>query len=480
MIKLRIGILLLALLLIAAPSPSQASDTLHLISAKRTAKKHVYKFGGYFNYNGDVDSGGDRKSMSRVGFYDDVTYYPSSGLAVQTMTMDGEYKDTVISDWGCTDDPWLNPNAKCTQERYKAFFSYSMYLYQYCPGGEHGHWCLAGLGLVPKNIVPWMRRGPPTPKTSGPAHATDQDHVRLTANYAKGAANRVWVQQWYCPPGKDGPPTNTPSDITPFGGACKSTVVSKPLKTSPSSTHTSFKMAYPHAKPKAGTWYVRTRLGSDNYGNGVWGDWHKTVVAAVHLERGRPHVSLNPETKIKGFPAPRIMAPREGQVLHGNIEYGISLARHAPYSDWSCCSIQWKRAVVVTKENNAYAKPGQTAFPTPPTPWQGPGLGHTARENSPIFDGGFPYAQLTPRSHTFGYRYWFRVREKYLPNQHEGPWSAWRSFIVQKPVPPRTINRSGMQMRPGAHMAKPSTGKQHNGQQQNSRKLVPMAPMHFR
>ena len=429
MINLRFAVPLLALLLIAAPSPSQASDTLHFISANRTSEKHVYKFAGYFNYNGDVDLGGDRKSMSRVGFYDDVTYYPASGFAVQVMTMVGEYTDTVTSDWGCTDDPWLNSQAKCTQEKSSTSFSYSMYLYQYCPGGEHGHWCLAGLGLVPQAVAKLMRNGPPAPSVSG-VKFTHHAPVKVTLHYAANSANHFYVDEWYCPPGKDEAPNYVPNgDSASFpGGACQDSRRG-PLDLTNSASTASFGIGEPAGQPKNGTWYVRARLDSASYGGSLWGHWHRT---AVQLPM---HFKDAPNNK----PAPTILAPKEDYVWsEPNAQFAIKVKPNitGKNTDTRLYDFEWQRQRYVTEANAAaYLKLHKGGFPTPSGaleamhPWTD--VDHLILDSDPAALTGavVSYERMRPHSVEYSYRYRVRVRV------NNSNWSPWRDFVVEETLP---------------------------------------------
>jgi hypothetical protein len=227
---------------------------------------------------------------------------------------------------------------------------------------------------------------------------------------------------------------------------------------------------------------VRTRLGSDTYGDGVWGDWHRTEIVATtaRVDYGSPRASLHPHN-VKIPTAPRITAPSEGQVFHGSVRYSFLLPPHTSHANWSCCSVQWKRAVIVTAENNAYAQvytPGHTAFPTPPMPAKGAGLNHKLMEQGSVpgsvYSGTFAYLELRPHDRTSGYRYWFRVRERYLPTKQDGPWSAWRSVDVQEAASsPKRFPR--MNVRSGASHSNSS------GQQQHSHRMtIPLPQMQIR
>jgi hypothetical protein len=245
-----------------------------------------------------------------------------------------------------------------------------------------------------------------------------------------------------------------------------------------------------------GTVYVRVRLyWAENQGPtqffGGWSAWHRTLVEDTHravftgtkgmsMERspvGSPHIKVD----MTGVKPPAITMPAQGYVFHGGpINISGSVGPHSAYGEWTCCFFQWKRAVIVAPENNAYAQahtPGHSAFPTPPTPWSGQGFFSNdalgVKEHGPSFHGRFLYNEIRPHDHTFGYRYMFRVREEHYDQY--GPWSPWRSFDVQEPIMAATPYHGGMQVKPGAHMGTPSSG-----QQQNSHKLAPMVPMHMR
>lgn len=486
MIKLRIGIPLLALLLVAAPGLPQAA-TLQFVKVKSTGAKHEYTFHGQFNY--DFDKIAETVRMDIEGSYDG-----SSALAKEVDTFYGRHgKEIFTTVWKCSDDPWLNTKSSCSQvTSSEATSTGGYYMGTFCPGYFEGHWCLAGRGLVPQSIASLMRQGPPAPKVSGPTQAASNHDVTLRALYSKGVANRLWIQQWYCPPGKDGAPTDTPTDTEPFGGACTSTVHGPLNIPKEDVAGIAFPMAYPKNSPKIGFWYVRTRISSDNYGDSVWGHWHRTVVSTsatskpvgtrgLHANRGPVNTTINMKNIIKGAKPPVITAPAEGQVFHGDpINISGSVGPHSPYSEWTCCFFQWKRAVVVTQENNAYAQahtPGHSAFPTPPTPWTGQGFFSNdalgVKESGPSFHGRFLYNDVRPHDHTFGYRYMFRVREEYYDQY--GPWSPWHSFDVQEPASSPTLIRP-MHVQPGA-----GTGKQQNGgQQRSSQKLAPMPMMRVR
>ena len=325
------------------------------------------------------------------------------------------------------------------------------------------------------------------------------------------------VQQWYCLPGKDVVPSNGETQAEPWAGqqpSCKQEDNWGGLPYS-TSTITSGSIMFPirgeaHLVP--GTLYVRIKLYWANHAGstikaGGWSAWHRTVVTDTHRARfmgaqgmraDRSHVNtINIAAKIveKSKP-PVITAPRPAQVFHGSpINLSVNVGLHqATGGDWSCCDIQWKRAVILMPENNAYAQahtPGHSAFPTPPMPWQLTrmmGFAVNVKEVGTSLHGSVFYNDLRPHKRAFGYRYVFRMREYYWPNglggltgqqNYPGPWSAWRSFTVQEPLMAATPNHN-MRMLPGAHMAKPSSGKQQSGGQHNTRRLAPMPMMRVR
>jgi hypothetical protein len=492
MVKLRVGIPLLALLLVAAPGLPQAA-TLQFVKVKSTGAKHEYTFHGRFNY--DFDKIAETVRMDIEGTYDG-----SSALAKEVDTFYGRHgKEIFTTVWKCADDPWLNAKSVCSQvTSSEATSTGGYYMGTFCPGYFEGHWCLAGRGLVPQSIASLMRHGPPAPKVSGPTQAASNHDVTLRTLYSKGLANRLWIQQWYCPPGKDGAPTDTPTDTEPFGGACTSTVHGPLNIPKEDVAGIAFPMAYPKNSPKIGFWYVRTRISSNNYGDSVWGHWHRTVVSisatskpvgtrGLRANRGPVNTTINMKNIIKGAKPPVITEPAEGQVFHGApINLSANVSPHEPNSVWACCEIQWKRAVILTQENKAYAQaytPGQTAFPTPPSPWHITsmmGFATDVKEAGTSLHGSLFYNQLRPHDLTFGYQYWFRMREDYYPGglqetRYPGPYSAWRSFVVQAPASSPTLIRP-MHVQPGA-----GTGKQQNSRQQrSSQKLAPMPMMRVR
>lgn len=276
--------------LVVVPLAAFAGSNLHFTGAKRTASAHTYSFEGYYNFEGTGVA--ERILMSVKG-----AYYPAGVLAREVMTFRGTYGTaTVTTLWDCPKDPWLDRNVSCDQPRpaqVKNFKGWAYYYYAsgFCGGHRYtraslSRWCFASRKLVPKNIAPYMRSGPPAPRVTGPAHVLTSKGPLMDLGYRSGVANRYWIQQWVCPLGKDNPPTNVPGDIGPLGGACKSTVKG-PLGLQLNGSSRQFHLAYPKVNPAAGYWYVRARLGSDEFGRSAWGRWHRTAVLPAALLRIR-------------------------------------------------------------------------------------------------------------------------------------------------------------------------------------------------
>jgi len=286
--------LLAGLLGVVFASPLLASPAISLqfVGAKRTASSHVYLFVGHFN--SQYESLAERLLVSVK-----ATYFDGSALGRETSTLSGSYGTvTLTATVGCADDPWLNPNVSCHAYQYGNLYSvsgssqaiahYDLNSYANPP------YLLVTQTDVPKKIVPLMRNGPPAPQVVGPTTVWDNNKANLTVRYPAGVAQRYRVQHWYCPPGKENAPTDTPGDLGPADGLCKSWVTN-PLTVLAGSYSASISMSYPQPMPKAGIWYIRARLESNDYGSGIWGPWHRTVAnATMHFQDApRPPLSVN-------------------------------------------------------------------------------------------------------------------------------------------------------------------------------------------
>jgi len=159
------------------------------------------------------------------------------------------------------------------------------------------------------------------------------------------------------------------------------------------------------------------------------------------------------------------------------------LPQHSNYERWGCCDFEIQRATIISKENNDYVKshtqPGQpmsSAFPTTRAPWKSPNFanGYTT-EKGPSYDISPPIDLFKPNSHKFGYQYWFRVREHYTPGNTSGPWSGWRSFIVQAPI---ELSRSltGIHLQGKTQNSKPSDQQQASQLKHSSTGTLQVSP----
>lgn len=433
---------LLALLLVAAPSLSQASSdvtrrvnekyansyTLHFISGKRSGTTHSYSFGGYLNYaNGTAE---------RVGMDVKGTYYGSSALAVEVVSFNGSLGSySATTKWGCTDDPWLSAQAKCSQERASPSGSAPTYLWAFCPDSLEGHYCFASNNMVPKAMVKLMRDGLSAPSVSG-VEFTHHAPVKVTLHYAANSADHFYVDEWYCPPGKDEAPNYIPNgDSESFpGGACQDSKRG-PLGLTHSASTASFGIGDPAGQPKNGTWYVRASLDSASYGRSLWGRWHKT---AVQLPM---HFKDAPNNK----PAPTVLAPKDGYVWIGSdpgeqlaIKLKSNIAGKEP-SSWSY-DFELQRQRYVTKANaEAYRKLHKGGFPSQSGaleamhPWLSQrNINLGSMQYGHDWQRSLSYQEMRPESVEFSYRYRFRARD------NGSKWSPWRYLIVAEAPPPST------------------------------------------
>jgi hypothetical protein len=314
---------------------------------------------------------------------------------------------------------------------------------------------------------------PPTPTLQGPSTISTNQPFKLSFSYPKGEVKSYALETLHCRPGTNAPPSDdNNSEPWPVQG-CEPATTTTPSTISPDSGQVTIDVKYgvtaihqyntkdfsarDTAQWLQGNWYVRTRLISTSGVQGSWSNWHHTFIGSPNI--GKPigikgavgdRSRVSSTVVMRGLAPPVIATPTEGQVFHGEpppvgfITASGTLPPHARYSDWACCDIEWQRANVVTQENNAYVAahtpPGgipQSGFPTARSPWHtsiGLNGGSRAVEIAPTFHGGWTFDQLRPHSHKLGNQYWFRVREHYTPGNAPGPWSDWRSFIVQEPA----------------------------------------------
>ena len=297
---------------------------------------------------------------------------------------------------------------------------------------------------------------PPTPTLQGPSAISTSQPFNLGFSYPKGEVKSYALELLHCQPGTSGRPSDdSNTEPWPVQG-CEPTLTTTPRVISPDSGQVTINVKYgvtaihqynTHDTSAAdtaqwlqGNWYVRARLISTSGVQGSWSAWHHTLIGSANI--GKPigikgaladRSRVSAQVVMRGLAPPVVAAPMEGQVFNANpIGNSVTLPAHARYPDWSCCDVQWQRAAVVTIQN----EPG--GFPTARAPWNNAiGLfgGYSPNiESGPSIHGMWSFDVMRPHSRKIGYRYWFRLREHYSPGNASGPWSAWRSFIVQEPA----------------------------------------------
>jgi len=343
---------------------------------------------------------------------------------------------------------------------------------------------------------------PPAPILQGPSSVSASQPFQISFYYPKGQIKKWQMDLFHCPSGATLRPSDD-SNEEPFPGQGCELLPGTQAPISPDTGKATIDIrsglltTYKHNHPTAndaqvmkwyqGIWYLRARLISLSGVTSQYGKWHRTLIGSLRIGRrigtGGLLARRNSSVLVKGLKPPVINFPLQGAVLRAKVITSGSLPAHARYSDWRCCEMQWQRAVVVTKENDDFVKAStpvgqvpQTPFQTPRAAWSGLGLYNGSRplEQGPSFASSWLHDDLRSHSRKFSYQYWFRMREHYIPGNVFGPWSAWRSFIVQEPMPSRTVNVHGAHATPIAHPGSLNSA----GQQQKTRKLVPLAPMH--
>lgn len=424
-------------LLLFLPLLAAASSTLHFTHASNgrdgSGTFHQYAFEGHYDHIAGHTA--ERILLSVMG-----TYRPGTAVALESMvfrTGEGDYTTTIK--WSCAKDPWIGPSATCSPVDHRTIIAVngqvpapSMFLrlQDVCHSlglrEVAGGVCFVTRKLVPHAVAALMRDGPPPPVVEGPARVDVSKVAKVTLKYAMGLANRYWIQQWVCPPGKDVHPDDIPGDVMPFGGACQSSVKG-PLKMSPGGGIATFQLAYPAAAPTAGTWYVRARLGSSEYGQGVWGHWHRTVAGSAPL-----HVKDAPNV------APKILAPNPDQMfVKQGVQITVAPGRARPDASRWEYALEWQRADYNTSGDNVvWRKTHPGNFPRvehiakPMKPWTPPPVLRAIPETQGNASASVDYAALQPTHPDSSLQYQFRLREHIRNSSAYGPWSEWRSFIV--------------------------------------------------
>lgn len=426
----RAAFVCLALAMSCVAESAVAANTLHLTGTHRTAAEHDYEFSGHYDTVEEGNYAAERIHLAVKGKY-------VKGVATETLTIFApKGQGTYSGSWSCAKDPWLNPTVSCISVAPQAAVGsipfelvQRGYFETLCKSYPDGY-CFLSRKLVPAGVAKLMRDGPPAPSVSG-VKFTHHAPVKMTLHYAAKRAEHFYLDEWYCPPGKDEAPGDVPNgDSTSFpGGACQDSK-SGPRSLSKGANTTTFGIGKPAGQPKNGTWYVRASLNSASYGRGLWGHWHRTVVQLPM------HFKDAPNNK----PAPDIVAPAEDYVwsepsthvvlkLKSNIT-GKNITR------WSY-DIQWQRQRYVTKANaQAYDALHKGGFPSrigaleDMHPWSV--NNNLAVDSNPVSLNSLSqlnYQEMRSRSVEFSYRYRVRARDD------KSNWSPWRYFIVEESVP---------------------------------------------
>jgi len=334
---------------------------------------------------------------------------------------------------------------------------------------------------------------PPAPLLQGPSSVPTSQPFQVNFYYPKGQIEKWEMDLFHCPTGSTLRPSDD-SNTEPFiGQGCEVLPrIGAPISPDTGKETVDMKYGivstYKHNHSAAtdaqvmkwyqGNWYLRARLISLSGVTGQYGKWHRTLIGSLHIGRriGTGGLLANRNSSVlamKGLKPPVINFPLQGAVLRAKVITSGSLPAHARYSDWQCCEMQWQRAVVVTQENDDYVKATtpagqvpQIPFPTPRAAWSGLGLynGSHPPEHGPSFASGWRHGDLRSHSRKFGYQYWIRIREHYIPGNAFGPWSAWRSFIVQEPHTSTLVNFGAVHAMPGVHAGgQTSTSGQRQG-----------------
>lgn len=369
---------------------------------------------------------------------------------------------------------------------------------------RHFKYCGVGIpcGLVLALLLPGFARADSVanallaPTLTGPTRSSGKKHLLFQFAYRYPASAKrpdsFWYesQYWYCAPGKNNAPANMKINESPWPGTCESKVGPKYVLERNQSTAV---VSTPYGRTDPGTWSLRVRLGLDGHGSGPWGPWHRTVVASppsgpTRLVPEKPShltfkkVGLTPAAATFGLKPPRISAPTQGQTFHGgNVTVSVTLpGTHGRQSAHWETRFEWQRARIASQENNdwvdRHTPKGQMPdyeFPGTRQPWNGP-----SSTTSNLHSGEtLPFNEIRPRSHKFGYEYRVRVREEYLPTRAYGPWSRWRTFVVQEPVE-MAMPRAPL---PPAEPGQATPGSGHAAERQFllvARKLESTTPVH--
>ncbi len=233
----------------------------------------------------------------------------------------------------------------------------------------------------------------------------------------------------------------------------------------------------------AGTWRIKARVVSPHFGTpSLWRTFSVKRLIRISLPSQLPIKSVLPAKP------PIVQIPKQNRIFINQVEILVRRPlKHTDYSRWKYV-FEWKRAKYNTAANNAYAyqiwkqkKHAYSYFPpvlglaTALRPWLPPTRLRTMLSIE-MENPSHIYYSLRSKRLDSSYLYQFRVREYSQVGNAYGPWSAWRSFIVQGRMPPPTMYHISPKplklLMPGS-----AKNKQQSGHQQ-SRRFAPMVPIH--
>lgn len=335
-----------------------------------------------------------------------------------------------------------------------------------------GIWVLGLMLLMPGLAqAGFANNQPSAPMLRGPASISTSQPFNIQFYYPKGQIKGYLIEFFHCATTSKTRPSND-SNTEPFPTSdCEPAKTVKPNGISPDSGEVTINVKYgvtqlhehgamgnPAVATQQwlqGNWFVRVRLTSSSGVSGPWSNWHHTLVGNGRVGRfvGAKGLRADRSTAstrvvMHGLKPPVVQAPGQKQVERGNrIDMVFILPRHHDYTKWVCCDFEVQRAKIVTKENMDYINKHH-GFPVangPRKPWN-EHVGSRSYEAGQILPGSKWHISeganiFRPHSREFGYRYWMRVREEYYPkglssssNSAPGPWSQWRTFVVQEPL----------------------------------------------
>lgn len=297
----------------------------------------------------------------------------------------------------------------------------------------------------------------PIPQITGPTQTVNSQPVLLHFKYSNiswswndSYSLWQWNQYWWCRLGHDVAPTNDSLDaVTEFGSGqvdCERDnnrwLGMEPTKSSGDIIIP--KTGYVGGLPKAGFWYVRTRLAWIDKFNidsvkalGGWSAWHRVAVAVSFPDA--PQAMIVSPPKNHHFLVNRTLT----------IQVNPSVKR--PDVTDFVYVFEWKRTEYHTRAKYAsrnLEQPGDflriVDRTSRPHNWQSTARLQTMQEAANATTVHLNVASLGSHRPNLIYLYQFRVREHLKGSDAYGPWSPWRSFIVGEPAGHRDCGLQGI------------------------------------